>query len=164
MGSVGSAVAMAGAAGVADPASAVSEDLASIPTVVLKRPTAVPAEVAKEAVKEAPKTALKLAPKPPPKETAKERRTREAREREAARTSTPSTVAAPVARGLVRIAISPWGEIEVDGRAAGTSPPLTELNLTEGRHQIVIRNTDLPPHNAVVNVTADQPVTLKHKF
>jgi len=75
-----------------------------------------------------------------------------------------STPAAAPARGLVRIAISPWGEVEVDGKPAGTSPPLTELTLTEGRHQIVIRNTDLPAHTAVVNVTADQPVTLKHKF
>jgi serine/threonine-protein kinase len=70
----------------------------------------------------------------------------------------------PVATGIVRIAISPWGEVEVDGRGAGTSPPLTELSLSAGRHQIVIRNTDLPPHSVVVNVTADQPVNLKYKF
>ena len=100
-----------------------------------------------------------------PKETAKERRAREARER-AARSSTQATSAtpAPIPNGLVRIAISPWGEVEVDGKPAGTSPPLTELSLPQGKHQIVIRNTDLPPHRAVVNVTADQPVTLKHKF
>ena len=71
---------------------------------------------------------------------------------------------APAASGLVRIAISPWGEIEVDGKPAGTSPPLTELSLPEGRHQIVVRNSDLPPHSVVVNIAADQPVTLKHKF
>jgi serine/threonine-protein kinase len=99
-----------------------------------------------------------------PKETLKERRAREARERDARAAAIMSTPAAAPARGLVRIAISPWGEVEVDGKPAGTSPPLTELTLTEGRHQIVIRNTDLPAHTAVVNVTADQPVTLKHKF
>jgi serine/threonine-protein kinase len=115
-----------------------------MPTVVLKRPVATPAA------------------KPTPKESPKERRAREAREARSAAAATPA--AAPVARGLVRIAISPWGEVEVDGKLVGTSPPLTELSLPEGRHQIVIRNTDLPPHNAVVNVTADQPVTLKHKF
>ncbi|HEY8709644.1 MAG TPA: serine/threonine protein kinase, partial [Burkholderiaceae bacterium] len=80
-----------------------------------------------------------------------------------ARPATPAT-AAPIPNGLVRIAISPWGEVEVDGKPAGTSPPLTELSLPQGKHQIVIRNTDLPPHRVVVNVTADQPVTLKHKF
>jgi serine/threonine-protein kinase len=101
------------------------------------------------------------------KETPKERRAREARERDsrAASASTPApTPAAPSPRGLVRLAISPWGEVEVDGKPAGTSPPLTELNLAEGRHQIVIRNADLPAHTSVVNVTADQPFTLKHKF
>ena len=122
-----------------------ASDNAPIPTVVLKRPTAP----AKAATKDAPK------------ETPKDRRAREARERDAR----PATsAAAPPARGLVRIAISPRGEVEVDGKLVGTSPPLTELSLPEGRHQIVIRNTDLPPHNAAVNVTADQPVTLKHKF
>jgi serine/threonine-protein kinase len=113
-----------------------------MPTVVLKRPAASASKAA-------------------PKETLKERRAREARE---ARPAAAVAPAAPVARGVVRIAISPWGEVEVDGKLVGTSPPLTELSLPEGRHQIVIRNTDLPPHNAQVNVTADQPVTLKHKF
>ena len=138
-----SAVAAA-AAPVPEPAASVAvEESAPIPTVVLKRPAVVPT------VKSAPK------------ETPKERRAREAREARSANTPAP---VAPAARGVVRIAISPWGEVEVDGKLAGTSPPLTELSLPEGRHQIVIRNTDLPPHNAVVNVTADQPVTLKHKF
>jgi serine/threonine-protein kinase len=95
------------------------------------------------------------------KETPKEKRAREARERDA-KPAAPTPV--PVATGIVRIAISPWGEVEVDGRGAGTSPPLTELSLPAGRHQIVIRNTDLPPHSVVVNVTADQPVNLKYKF
>ena len=97
------------------------------------------------------------------RETPKERRAREARERDA-RLAAASTPVAPLARGLVRIAISPWGEVEVDGKPAGTSPPLTELSLTEGRHQIVIRNADLPPHSTTINVTADQPTTLKYKF
>jgi len=123
-------------------ASVVAADSAPMPTVVLKRPAASASKAA-------------------PKETLKERRAREARE---ARPAAAVAPAAPVARGVVRIAISPWGEVEVDGKLVGTSPPLTELSLPEGRHQIVIRNTDLPPHNAQVNVTADQPVTLKHKF
>jgi serine/threonine-protein kinase len=138
------AAAIAAATPDATAASAAAEN-APIPTVVLKRPVA----------------AAKAAPKEAPKETPKERRAREARE---ARASTAATPAAPVTRGVLRIAVSPWGEVEVDGKPVGTSPPLTELSLPEGRHQIVIRNTDLPPHNAVVNVTADQPVTLKHKF
>jgi len=93
----------------------------------------------------------------PPKETAKERRAREARERDA-------KAVAPAPTGVLRIAVSPWGQIEVDGRPAGTSPPLTELNLAEGSHQIVIRNADLPPYSTSVSVTAGQTATLKYKF
>ncbi len=97
-----------------------------------------------------------------PKESPKERRTREARERDA-RLAGAGAVA-PLASGVLRIAVSPWGEVEVDGKPAGTSPPLTELNLPEGAHQIVIRNADLPAHSVQVNVTAGQATTLKHKF
>jgi eukaryotic-like serine/threonine-protein kinase len=97
-----------------------------------------------------------------PKESPKDRRAREARERDARLAG--AAVAAPLATGVLRIAVSPWGEIEVDGKPAGTSPPLTELNLTEGTHQIVIRNADLPAHSVQVNVTAGQATTLKHKF
>ena len=39
-----------------------------------------------------------------------------------------------------------------------------ELSLPQGKHLIVIRNTDLPSFSSVVNVTADQPINLKHKF
>jgi len=92
-----------------------------------------------------------------PKETAKERRAREARERDA-------KLAAPAPTGVLRIAVSPWGQVEVDGKPAGTSPPLTELSLPEGSHQIVIRNADLPPYSTSVSVTAGQTATLKYKF
>ncbi len=93
-----------------------------------------------------------------PKETAKERRAREARERDAKR------VVAPLASGLVRIGVSPWGQVEVDGTPVGTAPPLNEVTLSEGKHQITIRNEDFPPYSATINVTSGQPVTIKHKF
>ncbi|HWI10525.1 MAG TPA: serine/threonine-protein kinase, partial [Burkholderiaceae bacterium] len=100
------------------------------------------------------------------KDSSKERRAREAREREArlAVAAPQPRPAAPAATGIVRVAISPWGEVEVDGKPAGTSPPLTELSLSAGRHQIVVRNADLPSYSSAVNISADQPVTVKHKF
>jgi hypothetical protein len=97
----------------------------------------------------------------PPKETVRERRAREARERELA---AREAAAVPLAKGVVRIAVSPWGNVEVDGVAVGTAPPLTEITLTEGKHQITIRNGDFPPYSATVNVTSGQPVTVKTKF
>jgi len=151
--------------------------VAAPPAVVnAAAPDAAPAASAatETSAEPASSAALAAAPAPAPdriptlvikqtRETPKERRAREVRERDA-RLAAASTPVAPLARGLVRIAISPWGEVEVDGKPAGTSPPLTELTLTEGRHQIVIRNADLPPHSTTINVTADQPTTLKYKF
>ena len=102
------------------------------------------------------------------RDAVKERRAREAKEREARERELRAAVRAPLpaapATGTVRIAISPWGLVEVDGAPSGAAPPLTELTLAEGRHQIVVRNGDFPPYVASVNVVAGQPVTLRHKF
>jgi eukaryotic-like serine/threonine-protein kinase len=64
----------------------------------------------------------------------------------------------------VQLAISPWGQVEVDGVAAGTTPPLSRLGLSAGQHQIVIRNDDFPPLATTVTVNGDKPVTLRHRF
>ena len=129
------------------------------PEAVATAPAAVAASAPLAA---APPKVAAATPKETPKETAKEKRLREAREREPAKGST--SAAAPLPTGLVRIAVSPWGEIEVDGRAMGTSPPINELTLSEGRHQIVIRNTDFPALSTTVIITPGQPYSLKHKF
>ena len=72
--------------------------------------------------------------------------------------------AAPLAIGLLQLAISPWGQVEVDGRAVGTTPPLTKLTLDEGAHTITVRNEDFPPHTVTVQVNADKPATVRHRF
>lgn len=100
--------------------------------------------------------------KPPPvllKETPKERRAREARERE-----TRLAAAGPAATGVLHLAISPWGQVEVDGKPMGTAPPLNELTLSEGRHTITIRNDEFPPYTSSVTVVPGQPVSLKYRF
>jgi len=105
------------------------------------------------------------APAPAPRASTalspRERRARETRERETRAATAP--IAAP-ATGQLLIAISPWGEIEVDGAPAGTSPPLNRLSLPEGSHTITVRNADFPPYTTTVRITADQPLTLKHRF
>jgi serine/threonine-protein kinase len=106
-------------------------------------------------------------PATPPRESAKDKKAREAREREArendARIAAAAKLVAP-ATGTVKIAISPWGLVEVDGTSSGAAPPITELTLAEGRHQIVVRNGDYAPHTVSVNVTAGQTISVRHKF
>ncbi len=125
-------------------------------------PLAPPAVAAAEPVPPSPPTATSTPPTPrPSRDSARDRRARETREAPAPRAA---GTAPPPAVGLVRIAVSPWGQVEVDGTSAGTAPPLTELTLSEGRHQITIRNGDFPPYSASVKVTPGQPITLKHRF
>jgi serine/threonine-protein kinase len=74
----------------------------------------------------------------------------------------PKPAAKPQAR--LTLAVTPWGEVFVDGRKRGVSPPLTELYLAPGRHTIEIRNTTFASHSETVDVLADANVRIKHKF
>ncbi len=67
-------------------------------------------------------------------------------------------------KGLLRIDVSPWAQIEVDGIAIGTAPPLSQLALPEGRHTITLRHGDAPAHSVGVEVAAGQPVVVAHRF
>ena len=84
-----------------------------------------------------------------------------AREREAP--PRPPKPVAP-ATGVVQLAVAPWGQIEVDGKGAGVTPPLAQLTLSVGEHVITVRNSDFTPHTVTVRVVADQPVVVRHRF
>jgi serine/threonine-protein kinase len=72
--------------------------------------------------------------------------------------------AAAAPTGALQLAISPWGEIEIDGKPAGTTPPLSHLDLAEGAHTITVRNGDAPPYTTTVQITSERPVTVRHRF
>jgi serine/threonine-protein kinase len=80
------------------------------------------------------------------------------------RTTVAAPAAAPPVLGVLQLAISPWGQVEVDGQPAGTTPPLTRLQLPEGTHSVTVRNEDFPPYSTTVQVSADKPVTVRHRF
>jgi serine/threonine-protein kinase len=73
-------------------------------------------------------------------------------------------ISAVLSEGVVQLAVSPWGQVEVDGKPMGTSPPLTRLTLTSGNHTITVRNTDFPAYTTTVTVDGESPVTLRHRF
>jgi serine/threonine-protein kinase len=64
----------------------------------------------------------------------------------------------------VALAVSPWGEVYVDGRKKGLSPPLTELRLAPGKHTIELRNSTFAPYAETVNVEANASLKIRHKF
>ncbi|MFO1304365.1 MAG: serine/threonine-protein kinase [Burkholderiales bacterium] len=72
--------------------------------------------------------------------------------------------APPKPTGRVQIAVSPWGEVLVDGKQRGLSPPLKELRLPAGKHTVEIRNGTFPAHIETIEVHADEVVNLAHKF
>lgn len=77
----------------------------------------------------------------------------------------PATAAAQRAGiGIVLLDIAPWGEVLVDNRALGVSPPLTELQLPAGRHAIEIRFTDGKAVAAQVDVDPARPSKIQHRF
>jgi serine/threonine-protein kinase len=82
----------------------------------------------------------------------------------AAIVATPASPAPAAPSGTVIVAVSPWGQVEVDGAPAGVAPPLSQLQLAEGEHTIVLRNADFAAHRVTVNVQAGQSVTVRHRF
>lgn len=80
----------------------------------------------------------------------------------AAAASTPADM--PPAHAILSLAITPWGEVYVDGKKAGVSPPLSRLELEPGMHDIEIRNGTFATHRVKVDLAAEQTFKIKHKF
>jgi len=76
----------------------------------------------------------------------------------------PSVTSAPDNAPFVRLFIKPWGQIVVDGRPGGISPPLTRLPLSPGPHVITITNGDLPPVTLRVTVPEEGNIIVAHEF
>jgi eukaryotic-like serine/threonine-protein kinase len=70
----------------------------------------------------------------------------------------------PPRTGKILLAVSPWGEVYVDGRLHGTTPPLAELELPPGRHRVEIRNSAQLPYHAFVELQAGQTQPIRHSF
>ena len=65
---------------------------------------------------------------------------------------------------VVSLAVTPWGEIYLDGRIQGVSPPLAELQVVPGEHEIEIRNSTFPVYRKKFTVQANGKIKIKHKF
>lgn len=64
----------------------------------------------------------------------------------------------------VSLSIKPWGEVYVDGKMSGVSPPLTRLKVSPGLHVIEIRNSTFPVYRQSINVRAGELASVSHKF
>ena len=68
------------------------------------------------------------------------------------------------AQATLTFAVSPWGDIYVDGKKMGASPPLNELQVAAGTHKVEIRNQNFAPYRETLHLEADSTKKLKHRF
>jgi class 3 adenylate cyclase len=140
-----------------------------------------PAPAKAEAAPVPAKTETADAPRPPRQLTAAQKAARrEALAARAARAPAPApraeTVAAAAAQpqaapsapvlaaGVIQLAILPWGEVFVDGKSRGVSPPLRVIEVPPGPHTVEVRNTSFPVHAQRVEVRSGEPVRIRHQF
>jgi hypothetical protein len=75
---------------------------------------------------------------------------------------------APSVQGLrsatLFLAVKPWGEIYVDGRKIGVTPPLKRLELAPGLRLITITNSSLPSYQTQLTVDPGAQMTVAHDF
>jgi len=72
--------------------------------------------------------------------------------------------AKPAGPGRLELAVAPWGEVVIDGKSRGLSPPLRVVDLPAGEHTIEIRNSTFPAHVAKVEVKPGEAVKIQHRF
>ncbi len=68
------------------------------------------------------------------------------------------------ANGNLNFTILPWGEIFIDGKRIGVSPPLKKIKVSYGKHQIEIKNTNFSPYRITVKLEAGESMKIRYKF
>ena len=65
---------------------------------------------------------------------------------------------------LLTFAITPWGEIYIDGKKQGITPPLKELTISAGKHRIEIRNLNFAPYSETIDIKSGSTKKIKYIF
>jgi class 3 adenylate cyclase len=65
---------------------------------------------------------------------------------------------------MLHLAVSPWGEVSVNGKPVGASPPLSSLELKPGAYRVEIRNGDLEPYFETLELKPGDAAKLRHRF
>ena len=78
----------------------------------------------------------------------------------------PPEKPAPAASGPGRLelAVLPWGEVLIDGKSRGVSPPLRTLEIPPGSHTIELRNSTFPSHVEKIDVKPGEAVRIRYRF
>ncbi|MEZ4368421.1 MAG: PEGA domain-containing protein, partial [Kofleriaceae bacterium] len=77
--------------------------------------------------------------------------------------ATTTTAAEPVGHGLVRVVVTPWAEVAIDGVDLGTSTRATPFEVAAGAHELVLTHPWYEPLRRTVEVpvaAGDEPLRL----
>lgn len=72
--------------------------------------------------------------------------------------------AAAVRPATLSLNIRPWGEVYVDGKKVGVTPPLHKIEVPSGKRKIVVRNANAPPFHATLNIQPNTLMQITHRF
>ena len=72
--------------------------------------------------------------------------------------------APPVKPALLQFEIKPHGEVYVDGKLKGRTPPLAQIEVDPGPHAVEVRNNPFAPLRIDMNLAAAEQMTIRHEF
>jgi eukaryotic-like serine/threonine-protein kinase len=120
-----------------------------------------------EAAKEPATAAAAPTPLPTTRESEQPVTAATAPAQEAPRAPQPTAkIPKPQPGGTARliVAVSPHGELYIDGKHHGTTPPITTLALEAGMHRIEIRSGSRKPYLTYMVVQAGEQRRIRHDF
>lgn len=68
------------------------------------------------------------------------------------------------AMGTLTLDIRPWGNVSINGRGYGASPPRNSIRLAPGTYSVVVTNGDLPAYRTSVTIEPGGSAALSHQF
>jgi class 3 adenylate cyclase len=66
--------------------------------------------------------------------------------------------------GRLNLSIQPWGDVFVNGRSIGVSPPLKQHKLPPGKYRVEVKNTSFTPFAQNIEIKPKEDVSVRHKF
>jgi class 3 adenylate cyclase len=81
---------------------------------------------------------------------------------EAGKAGAPAVPAVPPATLI--FAVQPWGEVYVNGKPSGVSPPMKSLKLSPGKYKIEVRNTTFAAHVENIDLKSRDEITIRYRF
>ena len=116
-----------------------------------------PADGAKPAPEALPTAVATAKPDPTKQEAKPETKTD-------AKPDTKPDSKAAIVLGTLNLQIGPWGEVLINGKTIGVSPPVKQHKLPPGKYKVEVRNTTFAPYVATVEVKAKEEVVIRHTF